>query len=339
MDLVGRDAELAAIARAVQALRDGSSRAVAVVGEAGIGKSALLAEVAARADGLLVAPARAAEHERDLPFSLAADALASHARAIDPSFAPGACPPPPANAAERFRMHRETSVLVERLGPLVLLFDDVQWADDASLELILHLLNRPPDTPHLLVFALRPCAAATRLLAAARHHHGFEQLAPGPLDDAAACALLGDVADRERLLRDAAGNPLFLREFARSAAGVSGRLPATLQAAIEREVETLGEDERALLRAAAVAGDPFDPELAAAAAATDPALAPLDALVAADLLRPHPRTREFAFRHPLVRRAIYDAAAPGWRLGAHERAAAALAARGAPIAMRAYHVA
>jgi DNA-binding CsgD family transcriptional regulator len=67
----------------------------------------------------------------------------------------------------------------------------------------------------------------------------------------------------------------------------------------------------------------------------------LDRLVAADLVRPSSGTPScgFAFRHPLVRRAVYDAAPPAWRLAAHERAAAVLERRGAAAVARAYHVA
>ena len=61
--------------RALDEVRGGGSRVLAVLGEAGIGKSALLAAIAARAAPLLVAAGRAAEHERDLPFALALDAL------------------------------------------------------------------------------------------------------------------------------------------------------------------------------------------------------------------------------------------------------------------------
>jgi hypothetical protein len=90
-----------------------------------------------------------------------------------------------------------------------------------------------------------------------------------------------------------------------------------------------------------VAGDPFDPELAAAAAGRAPDAAALDRLVAAEPVRsvPHPPGRSFAFRHPLVLRVVYDGAPPAWRLGAHERAAAALERRGAGAAVRAYHIA
>ena len=64
----------------------------------------------------------------------------------------------------------------------------------------------------------------------------------------------------------------------------------------------------------------------------------LDELLALDLIRPTDVPRRFRFRHPLVRRAVYEAAPGGWRLGAHERSAEALAERGAPASARAHHV-
>ena len=70
----------------------------------------------------------------------------------------GAANGPAAGAAERFRYHRAVRALLELLGrerPVALLLDDLHWADDASVELVLHLLRRPPRAPHLLAFALR----------------------------------------------------------------------------------------------------------------------------------------------------------------------------------------
>ena len=89
-----------------------------------------------------------------------------------------------------------------------------------------------------------------------------------------------------------------------------------------------------------MAGDPFEPELAAAATGMPEAsvMEAIDELLQLDLLRTTDVPRRFRFRHPLVRRAVYEATAAGWRLGAHERCAEALAARGATAAARAHHV-
>src|SRR5262249_15550078 len=91
---------------------------------------------------------------------------------------------------------------------------------------------------------------------------------------------------------------------------------------------------------AAVAGAPFEPELAASAGATSEAAAmdAVDELLQLDLIHPTDVPRRFRFRHPLVRRAGYQATPGGWRLGAHERCAEALATRGASAAARAHHV-
>ena len=78
---------------------------------------------------------------------------------------------------------------------------------------------------------------------------------------------------RERVAREAGGNPFFLGELARAAGGPATALPRTVLAAVALEVAALRPAARALIDGAAVAGDPFDPELAAAAAgvAPDPA--------------------------------------------------------------------
>ena len=360
MELVGRELELAAVAETVEAVRTGTSRVLGVLGEGGLGKTALLGALRERAAsaGLLVLDGRGAEHESDVPYGVVVDAFDDHVatlhgrriEALDPAL--GTVLPavaaqlddiPP--SAQHFHQHRALRGLLEALArerPVALVLDDLHWADDASIQAVLHLLRRPPRAPTLIAFGLRPVDPAPRLLAAASAAPGARQLALQPLGHDAALRLLAGMSDathRARIAREGAGNPLFLHELARVAAPPGGPLPATLMAAIRIELAALGPDARTLVAGAAVAGDPFDPVLAAAAAGLPGAAAAplLDELVAVDLVRAGSGPA-FCFRHPLVRRAVYDNAPPAWRVAAHKRAAEALEARGASRAARAYHV-
>jgi DNA-binding NarL/FixJ family response regulator len=109
---------------------------------------------------------------------------------------------------------------------------------------------------------------------------------------------------------------------------------------VAAEVGALDPEARLLLEGAAVAGEPFAPDLATEVAELGEreGLRALDELLAGDLVRPTETPRLFAFRHPIVRRAVYDAVPAGWRLAAHGRAADALGRRGAPATAIAPHV-
>ncbi len=111
-------------------------------------------------------------------------------------------------------------------------------------------------------------------------------------------------------------------------------------AAIQEEVGAITDASRCALESAAVAGESFEPELVAAISEQDipSVLAALDELLASDFVRPTETPRRFRFRHPIVRRAVYDGIPRGWQLGAHARAAAALEAAHAPAGVRAHHV-
>ena len=183
--LVGRAEELGSLDRALDELDRGRAAALELVGEPGIGKTRLLAELAARADarGHLVLAGSASELERDLPFSVFVDALDEYVRGpraepprrarrrrAQPSSRTSSrrCPRsrPGASVAlqhERYRSHRAVRALLERLAatqPLVLVLDDLHWADSASVELLGALLRRPPAAAVLMALARPPAPDA-----------------------------------------------------------------------------------------------------------------------------------------------------------------------------------
>ena len=195
-----------------------------------------------------------------------------------------------------------------------------------------------------------------RLSAAVERAHRAGTIARielGALSPDEARELVGDEVDATGLYEDTGGNPFYLEQLARSVerratpstavdetslAGVD--VPAAVAAALTEELALLSKEARTVLEGSAVAGDPFDPELAAAAAGAAEAASidALDELLRLDLVRPTDVPRRFRFRHPLVRRAVYEAMPGGWRLSAHERCADALSLRGSPASAIAHHV-
>jgi ATP/maltotriose-dependent transcriptional regulator MalT len=381
--LVGRPTELDAFDQILVELERGRPAAVALVGEPGIGKSRLLAELANRADarGHLVLSGCASELERDLPFWVFVDALDEYAEGLDPDrleqlddnahaelshVLPALSALDSGGVAvlqdERYRTHRAVRDLLEMLAaakPLVLILDDLHWADSGSIELLGALLRRLPSAPVLLAMAARPRQVPDRLSVALERAHRSGRLTRhelGALTLPETQQLLGpefDGAATNALYQESGGNPFYVEQLARTltkipgaiptvadASSASGDVPRAVIAALNEELGLLSPGARLVLEGAAVAGDPFEPELAAAAAAVteSSAVSALDELLRSDLVRQTDVPRRFRFRHPLVRRAVYDTSPGGWRLGAHQRSAEALAVRGAPAAARAHHV-
>jgi DNA-binding CsgD family transcriptional regulator len=373
--LVGRARELARLDDALTALERGVPRAVSVMGPAGIGKSRLLAELGTRADarGHIVLSGSAAELEQDLPFWVFVDALEDYVEGLDPrrlerldpavrgelgqvfpALADPTIAPAPA-LHERYRTHRAVRVLLEQLAatkPVVLILDDFHWADAASTDLLVALLRRPPDAGVLIATAARPRQLQARLTAGLDRAQRDELLARFELDALTpeqASELLGRRDDA--LYEESGGNPFYLEQLARAPAAGSPaaggevslagvEVPRMVASALTEELALLSVPARRVLDGASVAGDPFELDLAAAAAdLPEPdVLDAVDELTGEDFVRPTDMPRRFRFRHPIVRRAVYEAAPSGWRIAAHERVAAALGARGADAASRAHHV-
>ncbi|MFI0348825.1 AAA family ATPase [Actinomadura sp. 9N407] len=267
----------------------------------------------------------------------------------------------------RYQLHRAVRHLLEELAAeqgLVLVLDDVHWADDASIELLGYLVRHPPRARVLIGVAYRPAQASPRLatLVDVAGEHGVS-VAADPFTPAEVEQFLGPRVGRSRcqaLYEASGGNPFYLEALARkegtgeaAPADDSGTerwgglpdlgeitdLPPAVRSALQVELSGLHETALLVARAAAVAADEFEPALAAAGAELPEAeaLAALDDLVARDVVRPASPGR-FQFRHPLVRHVVYGSAAAGWRLAAHARIARYLADLGAPATLRAHHV-
>lgn len=362
--LVGRDAELAELERLLGEAFGGTARAVVLIGEPGIGKTSLLKALVAQAEARngLVLEGSAAEFEQDLPFGVVIDALDAYVQSLGaPVFERLAADGlteladvlpslrrlrgsdrPVTAAGERFRIHYAARELLERLAsrqPVVLVLDDLHWADGASRELVAHLLRHPPDAPVLLAGAFRPGQVDVTLARAVDQavlSGAAARIEVGPLRPEDAAQLGAD----DRLYVQSGGNPFYLLELARLPAREGIDAPPAVAAAVAQELSGLSPPARALVEGAAVVGDPFDLDLAAAVAGGGEldSLAALDELVARSVLRPDSVPRRFAFRHPLVRSAVYRGAPVGVRLAAHARCATALAQRGAPAVAQALHV-
>ena len=362
--MIGRDDERAGLGELLASANGPAF--LTVTGDPGIGKSRLLDAFAEVAAGLGV-PAvigRATQFERSLPFGVWFDALDRGERRPDlagPMAALRNVLEAVEHAAlagvERHRVHREVRDLLARAAGstgLLLLFDDVHWADEASVEVIDYLARHPPDGPVVIGLAGRtgrlPHRLAHTLDSAPVPPRRFDL---GPLSAAEVDAwLAGEPGGpgepsrlhRQRLFRASGGNPLFLSiltALPRTADGLE-TLGASPNGALDRiiaaELEVLDPVRRRIAQAAAVAGDGNDQRLIAAVAEIDLATtrAALDDLVTLDVLRAEPDG--LAFGHPLIRAAAYRSAGPAWRAAAHRRASDHLRGRNAALVHCAAHL-
>lgn len=336
-----------------------------------MGKTRLLARFAdmARDQGTLVLSGRARGHDRAALAPLI-DALDGHiadeiaypevpARPVRPPWSPRTVLPRPASPTARVRWHQSREAMLELLeglaaSGLVLIVDDVQWADEDTVTVLGQLLRRS-TVGVILVVAYRrhrmtPGLRALITEAAQRRPDGQTEL--GPLSEPDAHALLGERgtnAWRHAVFEHSGGNPFYLQALAHSARwrGLAddprlGSLPFTVEAALLAELDRLSPEAELAAHAAAILTGPFDSTLIAdVSELSEPdAATAIEGMIEQDLIRPvATMARFFTFRHPVVRHVIHESSHPQWRCEAHARAARALARRGVPVSVQAHHVA
>jgi DNA-binding CsgD family transcriptional regulator len=356
-ELVGRDAELALAAAAVRELSDGQASALAIEGEAGIGKTRLVQSIAddARSRGMAVLRGQAHPFERTRPFGVVAAALDLNRRSPDPRRAAiGRLLAREAPARDiQYRVIDEIVDLVETScgeRPVLLVAEDLHWADSASLHAILSVASRLPLAALLVVVTARPSplpAEVVRLLddlaAAGARSLRLRPLTPEDVD-LLARRTLGAVPGPAltEMLATAGGNPLWavamlraladggmLRRAGDSVEPTTFELPASLSDLVIRRLRYLPAATLELLQVTAVLGDAVSLRDVAAVAGRPPADVVAQLRHAFDARLLDETDARIVFRHQLVHDAIYQHVPPPVRRLLHREAAVALMAAGA----------
>jgi DNA-binding CsgD family transcriptional regulator len=328
---VGRVGELAELERALAAAEAGSGATVLVAGEAGIGKTRLASEIGRRASeaGFVVLLGRSLDLiGTELPYQPFVDALG-------PLGAHGA------DAATQLSVFERTLALLVDRAPILLVLEDVHWADTSTLDLVVFLAHNVGDERILLLTTYRATepssAARMRRVADAVHRSGSALLVElGPLMPDELTALIVAQADTtpSRTLADAIvarseGNPFFAEELL-AVREHDAELPRGLQELLLQRVAQLDARTQSLLRLGAAAGRDVSYGLLRDLAGRSEGEV-RDALreaVEHRILVGDQTSGSFRFRHSLLAEAIYATILPGEREELHARLADELARSG-----------
>jgi class 3 adenylate cyclase/tetratricopeptide (TPR) repeat protein len=394
--LIGRDAEFTQLLGCLDRLTAGQGGIVSIIGEAGLGKSRLVAEIRANRAGrsLLWLEGRALSFGRSLSYwpvreilrqwissseeEREAESLVKLEHAVDALFPDevedilpylatllGLTVPQDVRDRVRYldnqalgrQIFRSSRRLFERLArrqPLVLVFDDLHWADQSSTELVEHLFPLVNAVPLLLCVVGRPerHSSATHLrdLAYTTYAARYTEVVLNSLPPHASSELVDslfgsrDIATRlkQAILQKTEGNPFFVEEVIRAliAAGTLAwdsagghwlavhdtdqvTIPDTLQGVIMARVDRLDDDVKQLLKAAAVIGRIFFYRVLQSIAASRAMDRHLAELQQWELIREKRRAPEleYIFKHALVRDATYESILSDRRRDLHGRVA------------------
>jgi class 3 adenylate cyclase/tetratricopeptide (TPR) repeat protein len=347
--MVGREHDLEELAKAFAAAKvERSCRLVTIVGEPGIGKSRLAAEFSASVSNqATVLRGRCLPYGAGITYwplveivrSAAQGETRAHILELlvgEPDAELVADRVAAAVGARRATSTTEetfwaTRKLVERLArdrPLVLIVDDLQWAEPTFFDLLEHLTYLVRSTPILLLCLARP------ELAEVRPRWPEPRLRLEPLSSSQSRTLVDQLAGRivldeglqERIAKAAEGNPLFVEQMLAMVDGPVDELavPATIQALLAARLDRLGAEERAVLDCAAVVGEEFWSGAVGALTRSDPSRTLLE-LVRVELIRPRESLLRgedaYEFVHLLIRDAAYGSTPKETRAALHERLA------------------
>ena len=361
---VGRDAELAVLDAAWDRAAAGARHVVVVTGEAGIGKTRLATEAARRvsAQGGLVLFGRC-DQEAIVPYQPIVEALDGYvaatpadelpamdeaARAELAAVLPSLAGPRAAGGGPdgRARLFEAVTTLVAAAATdraVLLVLDDLQWADDDTLLLVRHLLRRAGDAPVLVVAISRdhdvaPGSVLGDVIHALDRDGWVRRLVLRGLEEPDVRVLLRQIAPTprdqvslaRRLVAETAGNPFLVTEMLRAESmfETDSPIPLGVQELVAGRLGRLGVAATELLRAAAVAGARFELDLVAAAAGLDETdtLDGLDAALGSGLVAEESAER-YRFPHDIVRRTLVAQLSGARRRALHARLADAIESR------------
>jgi ATP/maltotriose-dependent transcriptional regulator MalT len=336
--LVGRGRELARLDDMLDAAAAGRGSTVLISGDAGIGKTRLVSELTARARsrGATVLVGRCVDLVGTaLPYLPIAEALRPLADAPGGLQAFPSRPPASENEeGAQLRLFEEVLSALEQAaaaGPLVLVLEDLHWADASTLDLAAFLEHAVADMGIVLVgtyrsdeprpqHKLRADAELIKLGPLSRDE--LEKLLESEAGERLPTKLTSTIHARSE------GNPFFAEELLAAAARGDAQLPHLVRDALLRRVARLDTTARGVLRIAAAAGHDVTFGLLSAAATLDSGrlLETLRAAVGEEILVADREASSFAFRHALLAEAVYATLLPGEREDVHAQLAEALAA-------------
>jgi class 3 adenylate cyclase/tetratricopeptide (TPR) repeat protein len=379
--LVGRDSELELLQNTYdRALRDRRAHLFTIYGEAGVGKSRLAHEFSQAMEGATVLSGRSLPYGEGVTYWPLAEMVKCAAGIVDDD--------PLDVAIEKLRSFCEDEVVADLLGlasgvleavqaersqqeiawagrewaqrlaqeqPLVLVFEDIHWAEEPLLELIEHLVTWVREAPLLVITLARPELLDIRPgWGGGRVRATSIELEPlGPSQSEELIDALGgelDPSERQAVLAKTEGNPLFVEETVRMLAeegseGI-GRIPDTLQALIAARIDRLAPDAKTLLQRAAVIGRVFwEGALEHLAPEFESLEAPLDDLRLREFVLDEERSsirgeNAYKFKHVLIREVAYSGLSKSARAEHHARFAGWLKERAGEelLEIRAFHL-